>query len=349
MLPFLLFLGLSAGIAALAMGTTNTDSSSGGNRFGSAIDNLLGLASSGDTQYEDAKIFNAEEAEKNRLFQREMADLQYQRSLSSTQMQNYRDAGLNPSLMYGQMSDLQTSVPAGSEANAPSPSSGSLANLLGLAGNLGIQGSQVSAEIDYKRALAEEIRSRIPLNQQRVNEIINRISDLQASVDERRARVELMLSQKGLTDEQRSNISFEQSLKSGYLDLEKQKYELLSNKTAAEISKMNAEEKALLARANVSERELQEMIWTYSIRRAGLEKANFLTDQQINQANATAEKLRKEGVRVDQLVSQETNKTMTRQAIRNAASSDDPVTNIGGRFVMAVEYCADHLLGAITK
>lgn len=291
-----------------------------GSQYNNAIaDAFLGLDSEGLSQFESAQQFNSAEAEKQRQFEFDMWNRTNDYNSPANQIQLLRQAGLNPSMMYGQPVDTTASVPAGAEANSPSGSAGQLSSLLGLGADI----SEIPAKIDLMRAQAEEIRSRVPVNQQKVNELINLVADLQASVDQRKASAALMLSQRGLTDEQKNNISFEQSIKQGYLDLDKMKYDLLADKTAAEIKKMNAEEREITARAGVSERELQEMIWTYATRKAGLEKQNNLTDVMIAQANATADKLAKEGVRIDQIVSMDSNREQMRSAIKSAANSSN--------------------------
>lgn len=294
---FGLFLGLSAVLIAFALSTTNPSGS--GNSVTNAANNLLGLDSdTGDAVWKTEMERNSLEAEKDRLFQREMADLQYQRSLPSTQMQNYRDAGLNPSLMYGQMSDLQTSVPSGAQSSFSGAPTSQLGSLLGL----GLDAGMMPAQINLMNAQAAEIRSRIPLNEQRTSNLSAQYNDILASVKQRLADIALKASQTNLNDEQRKNISFDQMFKSNQLAIDYSRLENENSLTAVQVKNIEANTRETLARAAVSERELQEMLYTFAIRKAGLEKQNLLTDAMIAQSNATKAKLEKEGLRIDQLI-----------------------------------------------
>lgn len=129
-----------------------------------AIDNTLGLAANGQSQYEDAKATAIQQAREQRDWEEYMADKQYYRSTPAAQMQMYREAGLNPSLMYGQMTDLQTTIPSGAEANVPSPSSGRLDSLLGLGADLAI----LPAKIDNIKANTDYLNSQSGVNSERV-------------------------------------------------------------------------------------------------------------------------------------------------------------------------------------
>lgn len=310
-----------------------------------AADQFLGLSSDGRQQFEVSMDFNAEEAEKQRLWNEKMWNMSNEYNSPSAQMQRLREAGLNPSMMYGQPIAEASPASGGAEASIGSGSSGALGSLISSTGDFAV----LPAQVDLMRAQAEEIRSRIPLNQQRVNESVARVGDLLQSIEERAEKVRLMISQRGLTDEQKKNISFDQDMKRSYFALDAQKFGLLKDKTEAEIKKLNAEERAILARAKVTERELDELIWTYAIRRAGLEKQNLLTDAQIAVAKATEERLKKEGLRLDQVMDMDRNSQTAKQAIYDLAHSSNPIESFLGCLLMSIDYTADGILGSILK
>lgn len=172
--------GITLGLVALLMGTHE-------GVFGSsprnALDTFLGLDSNtGDAAWKTQMQNNNEQSEIDRNFQREMADLQYQRSTPANQMKLLREAGLNPSLMYGQMSDLQTSVPAGAEASYGSAPTSQLGSLLGL----GQDAAMMPAQIDLMKAQAANLRSQIPANEKKPEV-------MQASIDALASQTKLNL------------------------------------------------------------------------------------------------------------------------------------------------------------
>lgn len=294
-----------------------------------------------------------------------LADRQMQRDIDfwrmqadydspSAQMQRARDAGLNPSLLYGQPI---AEAGGSSLSSAPHPGATSGAGNLSLSQLLTSIGgvSTIPEQKDLLRAQAEELRSRVPLNQQRVNESRAKVQDLFASVAQR-------MSSAAYQDALRKNISFEQLYKMAGLDLESQRLELDKNKflldyqrfglekmkTEAEIKKIDAETRSLLARAKVTERELQEMIDTYAIRKTGLIKQNSELDARIRQADATADKLRKEGVRFQQLVDIDSVKADQQRTIMSDLESDNVLENIGGLILYGIEYTTNTILGKIS-
>lgn len=126
---------------------------------------------------EKNRQFNSAEAALARNFASEQTDLQYNRVLQqneynspTSQMQRYREAGLNPNLLYGDFnSGLQMS--GGTAASGPAASSSGsvgvgLPDTSGL-GNLGtglLQASKTSAEIKLMKAQADKLNSETDLN-----------------------------------------------------------------------------------------------------------------------------------------------------------------------------------------
>lgn len=126
---------------------------------------------------EKNRQYNAEQAAITRQFNADQADLAYNRVLQQNQyntplaqMQRYREAGLNPNLLYGDFnSSLQMS--GGTAASGPAASSSGsvgvgLPDTSGL-GNLGtglLQASKAAAEIKLMKAQADKLNSETDLN-----------------------------------------------------------------------------------------------------------------------------------------------------------------------------------------
>lgn len=138
---------------------------------------------------QEANAFNAEQAELNRKFQASEAEIarqwqedQYLKYNSpSAQIQQYKDAGLNASLMYGSSTGMgastSTSVPSGSSASSVSPKGGDVASALSLYMQLEDLMSQIQLRdaqqyqiYELTPAQEDEIASRIKLNSAYENE-----------------------------------------------------------------------------------------------------------------------------------------------------------------------------------
>lgn len=302
-----------------------------------ALGNFLGLTSSGQQQFEAAQQFNAAEAEKQRLFEFEMWNKSNEYNSPAAQMQRAREAGLNPSMLFGQPIS-EASVPAGAEASSSSGSGGRF-DPLGLGADL----SELPARIDLMKAQADEIRSRIPLNQTKVIHLKKVMEDLDASVQQRFASIRQMFANAALSDAQRENISFEQMMKRGYFELDSARLASDLRLNESKIKQAEAEADALLARANVSRRELYEMVHTFAIRKAGLEKQNQLTDAKIAEAQSTADKLRKEGLRVDQIMAIDSPKAI------NSQSWADDMSGVNGKVNQAGSMITYQIMDALDR
>lgn len=137
--------------------------------------------------------FNAEQNRLNREFQAQQAQIardwqeeQYQKYSSPAAMvQQYRDAGLNPALMYGQ--NLQSSTgsspsPSGSAASgtaipAQAPNlTGIVQDFLGLA-RLKSEIDNINADTDTKKAQALKLGSDVNLNNKQIESISQQIKE----------------------------------------------------------------------------------------------------------------------------------------------------------------------------
>ena len=113
-------------------------------------------------QQQEQNEFNASEADKNRRFQAEQAQLDYDRQVEfyekyqsiGAQIQQYKDNGLNPSLLAGGVSPASSapsaSSPTGSMAASSSPASESLSGFM----NSIMSMLKVKSEIDVNESVA---------------------------------------------------------------------------------------------------------------------------------------------------------------------------------------------------
>ena len=141
-----------------------------------------------------------------------------------SQMQRFKAAGLNPNLIYGQMSQ-GASAPSLSTSSAPSPAQAPNASLLETAqvGLIDAQKKNIEANtkklesdlgvndsvIRLNDAEVESLGHQIGLTDQQIEESKARVGEIQknieamdANIDQVRANINLLRSQKRLTDQQ---------------------------------------------------------------------------------------------------------------------------------------------------
>lgn len=212
----------------------------------------------------------------------------------SAQMARFRDAGLNPGLIFGQMSQ-------GPSINSTEQPNLQMAHMQPfLAQNPMENMDPLSiARMRNIEANTEYIESQTEtenfMRQARYDNLTAATSNLYKQNEEVFARIQRMAKENELTGAQINNISFEQYMRQSEYLLDYQRLENESNLTAAQISKLNADTRKALAEAQVTERQFKEMCYTFAIRYAQLDKNVRLTQAQIGQANATARKLGIEG------------------------------------------------------
>lgn len=138
--------------------------------IGDALGSLFGLANTGVNialQNKQNK-FNAEQAQLNRNFQREMWSANNEYNTPTKQVARLVDAGLNPALAYGQVtSGTSSSSPSGSQAQSAGNIESGLANAFGLyatAQQLKMQKQQTDADIKVKAAQAKAFDSEAEKN-----------------------------------------------------------------------------------------------------------------------------------------------------------------------------------------
>lgn len=120
----------------------------------------------------EANEFSAQEAQKQRDFDAQQAELAYERQREfyqdfqspAAQVQQYQEAGLNPALMYGRGATPASAIsaPQASGSGAPSsvkPSTGDIGQLVSLLANIGFRKKEVDAEVKLKNAQSEYFSS----------------------------------------------------------------------------------------------------------------------------------------------------------------------------------------------
>lgn len=150
--------------------------------------NLIGLRhdqeniTSIDTQ-EASMLYNSAEADKQRDWETEMLHETQAYNSPSAQMQRLRDAGLNPSLVYGQPI-AESQPPAGAEASyggsvRPIPAESMIDGISKMIGVTGLLDEQK----ELLKWQAEEYKSRVPINQQKVINMRTELGKVIAETD----------------------------------------------------------------------------------------------------------------------------------------------------------------------
>lgn len=133
-----------------------------GNAVGGLVGHFTGLGKSEKQQNafnaneaDKAREFSSQEASINRQWQEEMSNTSYQR-----EVQDMKSAGLNPQLMYGNVSN-GASTPTGSMAQAPYASSGGFSNrgLQAMQTNLALQKSFSEIRLANAEAKLKEVQA----------------------------------------------------------------------------------------------------------------------------------------------------------------------------------------------
>lgn len=253
-------------------------------------------------------IVNANEAEKQRLWQEIMFNLNNEYNTPMAQMQRARAAGLNPSLLYGQPIAESQAASGGAEASISAPTGNGFGAMLGLAGDIPTK----LADIELKRANArlaqEKAETESSMRSARIDNLISATEANRASVQDAISKINQRIHQNALTDAERDNISFEQLYKSHVLSIDYSRLQNETRMTDASIDKLKADTELILAQKKVTNREYEEMIWTFAIRAAGLESQVHLNEAKTKEAYATASKLGFEQRRIEQLINIDTPK-----------------------------------------
>ena len=307
-------------------------------------DKYLGTTINSDRQATTAFERQQTLDQQNRAWQEQMLDKQNLYNDPANQMQRLRSAGLNVGLAYGQPISESAGVGSGSGSSAPMASAGgvgSITDLISLPHQMKLMDAQAEQMKAQARWTAEQQRDLQLTRQARIEQLWSVIDRNKAEVEDVVSKIQQRVHQNALTDAERENISFEQMFKRNQIAIDWQRVKNETDLTQEQINKLKADTRKALADAHVSEREYQEMVWTFAIRKAGLEKQNTLTDAQIAQANATAKKLGIEANRIQQVID------INRPSEIRSKDLADGSDSLFGQLMLGVDYLLDKVGGAI--
>lgn len=217
----------------------------------SLFGNLLGkYAGTNLTDAEkEANAFSASEAEKNRAFQSEMSNTEYQRGVV-----DMKAAGLNPALMMSGASGAST--PSGSNVSSVSPSFGSFADLIQLAmlpaqiRNLNAQANLTDANVRYtqQKTLTEEQNTKLQAIAVQWQPSINseQIANISASTDKMQQEILKVIADTGVSVAHKDLIVSQreaQAITNAYLP----------SRLVSEINKLDADARSARASAWLTE------------------------------------------------------------------------------------------------
>ena len=213
--------------------------------LGSAIigglGSLIGRKNASDDQWnlqKDAQDFNSREAEKQRQFNSREAELarqwqedfytQYQSP--SAMMAQYRDAGINPTMVAGQGagSPPSASSASGSAASSGIASAPGAANVIeSIMGMMKLKSEidNINADTENKKQQSEVYKTQAGLNtavteltNEQKGKIQHEINLLQEQASTEISKRELMAAQKAFTIAEKENISYSNALSKAFED-----------------------------------------------------------------------------------------------------------------------------------
>lgn len=201
------------------------------------------------------------------------------------QMLRLRAAGINPGIMYGSGGVMNSSAPSPamqSSRDVPPQSTFQIDPLtVAQIENIDAQTRKLNAEADSEEQMRQ---SRIEnLNASTANlfeqnkKIVQEIENLKKSGK--------------LTEKQIEQFKFDNAMRGKQYALDRKRLQNETKMTNKQIAALDAEIQKTLAEKRITDREYNEMVWTFAIRKSGLEAQVNLTNAQIEQANATARKL----------------------------------------------------------
>lgn len=227
-------------------------------------------------------------------YERELRD-----SSPQVQMQRFRDAGLNPALIYGQMS----SGPSIESTNMPSMTAipnqafqavdptqslqNSASDMLSIAQ---ARKAEVEASV-MEQKLPHEVRV---LNAT-AEQLHTQINEINASVAEIQRRIQSMDIEDQLKLAQKARIEFESKLDSENFELAKKQFEQDVLESNSRIRLNNAQRDNFNALTKISNREYLEMLRTWRYRLLGFDLENQRLQQALNLGEVEIENARKNG------------------------------------------------------
>lgn len=245
-------------------------------------------------------IYNANMQSRTNAFNRQMVQEQNVWNLRQWRRENeynspinvmmrLRAAGLNPALMY--------EGGAGQLASAPSPemqSSRDVApQMTGMPTMADVVNSMSQAKLAEAQAdlLKSQTKTEEQLRDERLNALVISNRNMAKQTEEIAERIKSYADQHKLSEVQLDQLKFDRVMQGKRFILDKKRLAMDERMTDKQIEKLDADIQKAIAEKNVTQREYQEMVWTFAIRKSGLANQVNLSAAQISQANATARKL----------------------------------------------------------
>lgn len=259
--------------------------------FASLIGGALGLISNMHTSYvnqsnvENTNASNRQAVERQNQLNLEQWQRENAYNAPINQIQRLRAAGLNPGIMYGSEGVVNSSAPSPamqSSRDVPPQSTFQVDPLtVAQIANLNAQTRKTDAEADTE----EQIR------QSRIDNINASTANLVKQNDKIVQEIENLVKSGKLTDKQIEQFKFDNVMRGKEYMLDVKRLQNETNLTNQQIKQMKADVQKTLAEKRITDREYNEMVWTYAIRKSGLANSVNLSAAQIEQARATASKL----------------------------------------------------------
>ena len=227
-------------------------------------------------------LFNWFQTDRQRDYEREMQDRQWQMALEqwnrenaynmpSAQMARLRAAGINPHLAYanGDVMNQSAASPTAPDAHPVQPYTVDPLTLAQIR-KLDAETQNINTDSDLKLAYTDESKQNVLLKQQQVRNLVQ-------EVDESAARIRNLDENTKKQEAERLNIKFEQVMRG-------KEWRDSHNKINAEIRRLNAG-------SALDERQYKEMCQTFVYRLTGLKLDNQLTEKQMEHYDALIKNL----------------------------------------------------------
>lgn len=251
---------------------------------------------------------NVELAQLQHQWDIDMWNMQNAYNSPSAQMQRFRQAGLNPSLMYGSGTGIMNeSAPAAVAPNMAgmlkTPQLHSLMQNLDFGGSSLLQSASDVALTDSQARLnnaqASQIEDKLPHEVQVLKDtsaqLRAEIASINQSVQESSRRIQSMDFDDQLKAAQKVRIEFQSRLDSMNFDLARQEFEQNVKESRSRIRLNDAQRSNFEAITRISNREYREMLATWKARLDGFDLENERIRQALNLGDVEIDNATKNG------------------------------------------------------